>query len=127
MMKNATQMMVERTGTGFSAYALGDIGIATTGSNMVELMNNVKEALELYYEDEKIIPKFSFEIDFKQFFEYYSIINMKLFAEKIGMNYTLLNQYIQGHKKPSEKQVNRIIEGLNQLGKELSELSLAYA
>ena len=63
-----------------------------------------------------------FEIDFKQFFQYYRVINAKFLAEKIGMNPTLLSQYVQGRKKPSENQTAKILDGIHQIGKELSEI-----
>jgi hypothetical protein len=40
------------------------------------------------------------------------------------MNPALLSQYVQGSKKPSEKQKRKILEGIHQIGKELSEIDL---
>lgn len=40
------------------------------------------------------------------------------------MNPTLLSQYVQGYKKPSEKQKMKILMGIHQIGKELSEIEL---
>ena len=51
-----------------------------------------------------------FEIDFKQFFQYYKVLNSKFLADKIGMNPTLLSQYVQGHKKPSDTQTEKIFQ-----------------
>jgi DNA-binding transcriptional regulator YdaS (Cro superfamily) len=65
-----------------------------------------------------------FEIDFKQFFKYYKVINAKFLAEKIGMNATLLSQYVSGTKKPSPKQTEKILSGIHQIGQELSEINL---
>ncbi|HOD88715.1 MAG: hypothetical protein ACOX0V_00810 [Bacteroidales bacterium] len=42
------------------------------------------------------------------------------------MNPTLLSQYVQGHKKPSESQTEKIILGIQQIGQELSEINLIY-
>ena len=67
-----------------------------------------------------------FEIDFKQFFKYYKLLNAKYLAEKIGMNPTLLSQYVRGHKKPSSKQTEKILTGIHQVGQELSEINLIY-
>jgi len=63
-----------------------------------------------------------FEIDFQQFFQYYRVINAKFLAKKIGMNPTLLSQYVQGRKKPSENQTEKILSGIHQIGKELMEI-----
>jgi len=56
----------------------------------------------------------------------YKVINSKALAEKIGMNPTLLSQYVRGHKKPSEIQSRRILYGINRIGQELAEMSVIY-
>lgn len=40
------------------------------------------------------------------------------------MNKTLLSQYVQGRKKPSEKQKQKILSGIHEIGQELSEINL---
>lgn len=52
------------------------------------------------------------------------MINAKFLAEKIGMNATLLSQYVSGTKKPSPKQTEKILSGIHQIGQELSEINL---
>jgi len=42
------------------------------------------------------------------------------------MNPTLLSQYVQGHKKPSDSQIEKILTGIQQIGKELAEINLIY-
>ena len=121
-------IIVEKTDTGFSAYST-DYPIFTTGRTIPELIDNAFEAANLYFEDEKIEIKhdnLKFEIDFKQFFKYYKVLNSKFLADKIGMNPTLLSQYVQGHKKPSDKQTEKILYGIHQIGQELSEINLIY-
>jgi predicted RNase H-like HicB family nuclease len=121
-------MIVEKTDTGFSAYSQEQT-IFTTGRTISELIENVYEAANLFFEDEKIQithENLKFEIDFKQFFQYYKVINSKFLADKIGMNATLLSQYVQGHKKPSEAQTEKILAGIHQIGKELTEINLIY-
>ena len=121
-------MIVEKTDTGFSAFSV-DYPIYTTGKTITDLINNAYEAANLYYEDEKINithENLKFEIDFKQFFQYYKVINSKFLADKIGMNATLLSQYVTGHKKPSESQTEKILMGIHQIGQELSEINLIY-
>jgi predicted RNase H-like HicB family nuclease len=126
--KKKISIIVERTDTGFSAFS-NDYPIFSTGRTIPELMDNVIEAANLYFEDDKIVLKHDnlrFEIDFKQFFQYYKVLNSKFLADKIGMNPTLLSQYVQGHKKPSEKQTEKILYGIHQIGQELSEINLIY-
>lgn len=119
-------MTVEKTSTGFSAFS-EEYPIFTTGNSIPELINNAYEATEFYFEDEAVKIEHSdikFEIDFSQFFKFYKVINAKFLAEKIGMNATLLSQYVQGHKKPSAKQTEKILNGIHQIGQELSEINL---
>ena len=42
------------------------------------------------------------------------------------MNPTLLSQYVQGHKKPSGQQTGKILDGIHQIGRELSDLNLIH-
>ncbi len=122
-------IVIEKTKNGFSAYA-SDFPIYTTGSNIAELIGNAQEATQLYFEKEsKTKQKFKiqFELDFKQFFQYYRVLNAKVIAEKIGMNPTLLSQYVQGKKKPSLRQTERIINAIHEIGVELSTINLIHA
>jgi len=124
--KKKITMTVEKTGTGFSAFS-EDYPIFTTGQSIPELINNTYEATEFYFEEETVKldhKDIRFEIDFKQFFKFYKVINAKFLAEKIGMNATLLSQYVQGHKKPSAKQTEKILSGIHQIGQELSGINL---
>lgn len=126
--KKKIDMIIEKTKTGFSAYA-NDYPIFTTGKTIADLINNTYEAATLYFEEQKIKvthDNINFEVDFKQFFQYYKVINAKFLAEKIGMNPTLLSQYVQGHKKPSDQQTDKILVGIHQIGRELSELNLIH-
>ena len=40
------------------------------------------------------------------------------------MNNTLLSHYINGIKKPSQKQVEKILTGIKEVGRELMELEI---
>ncbi|MEA2077896.1 MAG: helix-turn-helix transcriptional regulator [Candidatus Marinimicrobia bacterium] len=116
-------MILERTNTGYSAYA-EDYPIFTSAETMPELLNNAHEAIDLYYEDNPLnLYHVVFQIDFVQFFKYYKVLNAKFLAEKINMNPTLLSQYIRGHKKPSLKQTEKILNGIQKIGRELSEIN----
>jgi predicted RNase H-like HicB family nuclease len=124
--KDKISVVIEKSNTGFSAFS-ESFPVYTTGVTMNELINNTVEAFSLYFENEKFNPsRIGFEIDFKQFFKYYKVLNSKALASKIGMNPTLLSQYVSGHKKPSHKQSQRILYGINQIGQELSEMKVIY-
>ena len=125
--KKKIKIIVEKTETGFSAYS-EEYPIFTTGRTVPELIENAIEATQLYFENKYLIlnKNLKFEIDFEQFFQYFKVLNSKFLAEKIGMNPTLLSQYVQGHKKPSENQTEKILSGIHQIGQELSDMNLIF-
>lgn len=122
------EMIVERTNTGYSAYA-SDYPVCTTGGNLQELTSNMLEVMNFYYEEmedkSRIITEKDLKItlDLPQFFDFYKVINAKALSERIGMNQSLLAQYISGIKKPSSTQTRRILQGVQKIGKELAEIN----
>ena len=58
----------------------------------------------------------------QRFFLTHPEINVAGFAKSIGINASLLRNYINGFKKPSKEREEKILSGLHLLGKELSEL-----
>ena len=129
--KNATDkkinLIVEKTSTGFSAYA-EKYPVYTTGKSLTELKRNIAEALNLYHEDMNLPyvkeNQLNIRLDLPQFFEYYKVINAKALSTRVGMNQSLLAQYVGGQKKPSQKQVEKIISGIRELGRELVDLEI---
>ncbi|MDG1260314.1 MAG: helix-turn-helix transcriptional regulator [Flavobacteriales bacterium] len=124
-LKGKINVKVEKTSDGFSAYA-ENYDVFTTASNSTELYSNLIEALNLLLEDaEQFVTKneLQLQFDLKQFFQHYSVLNAVVLAERIGMNPTLLSQYVRGKKIPSKKQLSRIMSGINEIGKELSDLN----
>ncbi len=118
------EIIIERTKSGFSAYAK-KYPVYTVGSDLAELKENILEAINLYFEEEgKIITEADLKItlDLQQFFQFYKVINVKALSERIGMNQSLLSQYIEGSKRPSTVQNQRILKGVQQVGRELSSI-----
>ena len=116
------EITVERTKTGYSAYA-EKYPVYTVGKSLEELRSNILEAINLYlHRKGKEVTKDDLRImlNIQQFFEFYKVINAKPLSERIGMNQSLLAQYIKGIKKPSPTQANRILKGVQQVGKELA-------
>ena len=118
------EMIVEKTKTGYSAYA-EKYPVYAVGKSLDELKNKIIEALNLYFEKEgKIITEkdLKIKLDLPHFFEFYKVINAKALSERIGMNQSLLAQYIKGNKKPSTTQTQRILKGVQQIGSELAAI-----
>ncbi len=127
MKKPKITMKVTKEDTGYSAAAeIGDIFIGTQGENFDELKVMIIDAVNLAFEDQGYIysiDEISFEYDLQSFFRFYRVINAKALSQRIGMNQSLLSQYIKGIKKPSPEQTRRILKGVRQIGRELSEVS----
>ena len=68
----------------------------------------------------------SFEYDdvepsgLQRFFLTHKEINVAEFARRMGMNPTLLRNYINGFKKPSKEREQEILENIHKLGEELA-------
>ena len=117
---------IERTKTGYSAYA-DKYAVYTVGKSLNELKLKMIEALNLYFESKGEVLEekdLRIHLDLPQFFEFYKVINAKALSERIGMNQSLLAQYINGTKKPSSQQTQRILKGVQQVGKELASIQI---
>jgi hypothetical protein len=125
MKKPTIKITVTKEDTGYSANASVDKNfIATEADTFEELKEMVLEAVNLTYEDKGFVYKIEeilFEFDLESFSSFYKVINAKALSERIGMNQSLLAQYIKGIKKPSANQTKRILTGVQQIGKELME------
>ncbi|MDQ7949534.1 MAG: hypothetical protein REI93_11855 [Pedobacter sp.] len=121
--------IVEKTKDGFSAFAENeDLPVATSADTMAELKENIVDAYNSYAEikllDQLTLNNIAIQLDLPQLFEFYKEINASALGSRIGMDKTLISQYINGHKKPGAKQINKILYGIKQLGSELASLEL---
>ncbi len=127
MKKPKIRITVTKEDTGYSANTIvGSNFIGTEAATFEELKANILEALNLTFEDKGVvyaIEDINFEYDLGSFFDFYNVINAKALSERIGMNQSLLAQYIKGIKKPSALQTKRILQGVQQIGRELTEVS----
>ncbi len=129
-MKPKIKVIIEKTSDGFSAFAEKvSIPVGTMGESIDEIRKNIVEALNLHYKHHhKSLIKESdlnFQFDLASFFAYYKVINAKALGERIGMHQSLLAQYISGKKKPSSRQVERIMDGIEEVARELLRLRIA--
>ena len=119
------KITIEKTNTGFSAGA-DRYPAYTAGDSLEEIKSNMVESLNLYFDYVKKpvvhLSDLKFTLDIHSFFSFYKVINAKALSERIGMNQSLLAQYIKGNKKPSAIQTRRILKGVQQVGKELMEM-----
>jgi hypothetical protein len=126
MKKPKINMTVVKEDQGYSATSkIRGNFIGTQGDNFEELKNNVLEAVNLAFEESEVFygaDEIKYTLDLASFFNFYKVINARALSERIGMNQSLLAQYISGKKKPTAAQKQRILKGIHQIGKELSEI-----
>jgi transcriptional regulator with XRE-family HTH domain len=129
-MKNKIVFIVEKTSDGFSAYAkdFDKIPAGTTGDTMKELRQNIEDAYnsvaDLRGWPEVSIDDITIQYDLGQFFEYYKEISAKGVAQRVGISPAVLSQYVNKKRIPSDKQVKKILKGIQELGRELATLEL---
>ena len=127
MSKPAFEMIVEKTSTGYSAYCEA-VGAFTTGNTADELKTNIVAVLNLALSETGktvTIEDVKLTCDLASFFDAYKVINAAALAKRVGMTQSLLSQYISGSKKATPRQVERILQGIRQVGRELAEMDFA--
>jgi hypothetical protein len=126
MKKPKITLQVKKEDIGYSANALiNDISVNVEGETFDELKEMALDAINLAFEPDGLvysIDEIGFVYDLPTFFEFYRIINQSALSKRIKMPQSLLAQYINGIKKPSVKQTERILKGVQQVGRELSEV-----
>lgn len=125
MKKSKVKITVIKEDKGYSATAIiNNDFIAAEAEAFEELKSSILEAMNFAFEEQGIVYTINdirFEYDLESFFHFYKVINAKALSERIGMNQSLLAQYIKGIKKPSPAQTKRILQGVQQIGRELTE------
>lgn len=124
------KLIVERNKDGYWSQVEQLPGVFSSGSTISNLLENSKEAVELYLEEaDQEVKRIQFELvmDIQEFFKVNEFINITSLAKRIGMNSSLLRQYSKGIKFPSLEQVARIEKEIKQIGKELSRTELQPA
>lgn len=92
-----------------------------------DFQNSVVEMIASYTGENKEIPEelkgiaFEYKYDIASFFDFYDFINVSKFAERAGINPSLLRQYKSGSTNYiSETQMKKIETALHKVGSELS-------
>lgn len=110
--------------TTFSTQTIENCGFSGGGATAREAMSDTYVALqemsELKKEEGVTMPEieFDFRFDVGSFFDYYPI-DVTAFAKYIGMNASVLRQYVTGLREPKEETIKRIREGIDKLSRDL--------
>lgn len=91
-----------------------DFGAVGMGETSDKAISSFLEACKLmreeYANEGKALPDYDFEYkyDIRSFFDYFDCFNAKKIAEKAGINYTQLNQYLTGRRNASRVQYEKL-------------------
>lgn len=122
------EFIIEKGPDGYGAYREEKgLGVITTmGDSVAAIRSGIVEAYNLFAEEAGkaaiTVEQVELKYDLASFFEFYKEINVSALGKRIGMNKTVLSEYKNGSRKPSDKQVKRILEGVKDLGRELAGL-----
>ena len=135
MKMEKVKVIIEKTGTGYSAYVPDVSGIATAADSFYELRENVKELVDAYLETAREygdpLPDlfigdytFDFKFDIQAFMQWMSkVMSQRGLAEIAEMNESLISQYASGIKKPGNKQLQRIENAIHRFADDLHAIS----
>lgn len=129
-MKNRLLVIVERVnGKGklscFATESVGNCGLFGYGRTAREAMEDiqlsVQECREMAAEKGQDFPEeieFDFRLDIGSFFDY-NPLDVTATAKYIGINPSVLRQYVSGIREPRQKQIGKIRAGLDRLAHDL--------
>lgn len=126
------KIILERSNTGYSAYAENVEGIFTAGDTIEEIKENIKEVIgyQVEYLEEKGEKEkadnlrnaaLKYYIDLNAFFEYYSLFNKSELAKYIGINPSHLRRLSMENMELSDQKAQQIEQGMKRLAQELSQ------
>ena len=131
-----TTALIEKGKDGAFGIFTPDINSTIIGEgNTVEeakadFENSFKEIIQFYEKDGIELPdelkdiQFVYKYDIASLFNYYNWINVSKFAQRAGINPSLMRQYRMGKTYISENQMGKIESTLHSLGKELVVIKL---
>lgn len=131
--EKALKIILEKSDTGYSAYAPDYASIYTAADSYEEVKENIEEVIEYQIdylmETGKIaeanvlkISDLEYYLDVKQFFEQYPMLNKSEFANYIGMNASMMRKISSGLIALSDGKARLIQEGLHRLAKDLNQI-----
>jgi predicted RNase H-like HicB family nuclease len=136
-MKNKkVTVIIEASSTGFGAYSNALPGITGYGVTVQQAKKDLHDAVNAVLEvhaRRKTSPEpwlnnghleFIYKYDMVSLFEHFGMLDVTNLAKRIGINPSLLRQYKSGLTFASDKQKQRILKGLHDLGEELLRVRL---
>lgn len=110
----------------FATKSVGKCGLAGYGASAKEAMDDIMIALQEYKEEaekegmEFPDVEFDFRFDIGAFFDYYPL-DVTAVAKYIGMNASVLRQYVTAIREPRKAQIEKIRNGISKLSDDLKQ------
>lgn len=108
----------------FVPESINNFGLAGYGKTSREAMEDIRMAVreykEMAAEKGETFPdvEFDFLFDVGAFFDYYPI-DVTAFAKYIGMNASVLRQYVTALREPKKDAIMKIRNGIDQISRDL--------
>ncbi len=128
------KIIIEKSSDSYGAYSPNVEGIYGVGDTVQECKQSVLDCIDtiLEYFDEEQIPKalkgeytLEYQFDTESLLQYFKGILSNPAIERLtGINQKLVHQYATGLKKPSQKQKERLQQGLRAFADEIYAISL---
>lgn len=108
--------------------------VASYGSTLAELKENLQQAYTDHYElaveleedyTEELDPQpsFTYMLNLKNIFHLLPEVKVSSIAQKAKINPSLLRQYKTGKTEASEEQAKKVLKAMHELGEELLSIS----
>lgn len=117
---------VEKTATGYAAYA-PDFSILAAGKTIKAIQQNAEDGLSEqceYLNESRTDYTLKFTYDFPSLVDA-TRLNVDALSKLVGLNSSLMSQYLNGKKVPGPKQKQRIEAGIHTYAKILSDFRFA--
>lgn len=108
----------------FATESVGNSGLAGYGATAREAMEDIKVCVKEYKEmaaekgEEFPDVEFEFRFDIGAFFDYYPL-DVTAVAKYIGINASVLRQYVTAIREPRQAQIDKIRDGISRLANDL--------
>ena len=132
---NKIKAFIERSNDGFYGVYVDlddntlNYGIIGEGSTVQEAIEDFKagyeEMKDLYKEENRsfVEAEFEFCYDIASFLNYYSsFFSLAGLSRLTGIHQGQLSHYLTGHRRPSQKTIEKIESSLQAFGKEISQV-----
>jgi len=126
MKKPKVTMTIIKEDIGYGATGeVGDRFMATIGDTYEELKDMIFECVNFTFEDlgyTYTFDEINIELDLKSFLQFYKILDTKVLSKRVGIEQSILSQYLKGTKQPTLAHKRKIFKGVEKFGKELAEI-----